>query len=113
MVSPVAHGEVAIELRELFPLLEDAPFDQWMTSLDRAARFISSAETAEADDTAAYARAAWEAGLDASDFAPDDAQTFRSAVIDHWDLVLLQRVADLVSAHETTLSSPTNEARTA
>ena len=34
-------------------------------------------------------------------------------MIDHWDLVLLQRVADLVSAHETTLSSPTNEARTA
>lgn len=103
VVSPAPHGDVAIELRQLFPLLEDPDFDQSMGLLDRAARFISSAETADADDSAAYAEAAWEAGLDAADFGPDGSHELRQRVIDHWDLALLRTVQELVVAHESTL----------
>jgi hypothetical protein len=103
VLPPAAHGEVALDLRELFPLVEDAVFDQRMSRLDRAARFVSDAEVAEPDDVAAYADAAWEAGLDPADFA-EDVQGFRGAVIEHWDLALLSAVSDLVAADDSTRS---------
>ncbi|HXH79717.1 hypothetical protein [Nocardioides sp.] len=101
-VLPAAtHGEVALELRELFPLVDDDVFDQHMSRLDRAARFVSTAEVAEADDVAAYADAAWEAGLDPADFA-EDVHELRAEVIQHWDLALLDAVSELVAADDAT-----------
>jgi hypothetical protein len=97
VLAPSSHADVALELRDLFPLIEDDVFDHHLARLDRAARFVSSAETADADDTAAYDEAAWEAGLDPADFA-GDVEGFRDEVIEHWDLALLEAVADLVTA---------------
>lgn len=103
MLPPASHGEVALHLRELFPLVEDAVFDRHMARLDRAARFVSDAEVAEADDVVSYADAAWDARLDPADFG-EDVQEFRSAVIEHWDLALLHAVSDLVAADDSTRS---------
>lgn len=98
VLAPAAHGEVALELRHLLPLVDDGVFDQHLARLERAARLVTSAETAQAADLSAYASAAWDAGLDLADFEADDVETFRISVIEHWDQALLQVVIDLVDA---------------
>ncbi|MCW2835646.1 MAG: hypothetical protein JWN68_3599 [Nocardioides sp.] len=107
VLPPATHSEVALELRELLPVIDDDVFDQHMSRLDRAARFVSAAEVADADDVAAYADAAWGAGLDPADFA-EDAQELRTEVIQHWDLALLDAVSDLVAADDSTGSVAMN-----
>lgn len=112
VLPPATHGEVALDLRELFPLVDDDVFDQHMSRLDQAARFVSTAEVAEADDVAAYADAAWEAGLDPADFAAD-VQELRAEVIQHWDLALLDAVSDLVAADDPTGTVADSQSRDA
>jgi hypothetical protein len=102
----------------LLPWVEEAVFDRHLARLDRVARFISSAEAAESSDVNSYDDAAWEAGLDLSDFpaaaeqwsggdAYLDAETFRAAVIEYWDLELRREVADLFAAADAwTYSGP-------
>ena len=97
VLAPVAHGEVALELRHLLPLVDDLVVDEHLARLERAARFVTSAETAQGADPSLYASAAWDAGLDLADVAAD-VEALRASVIEHWDQTLLQVVVDLVDA---------------
>jgi hypothetical protein len=109
ITQPARHADVALELREVVPLLDDALFDQHMAQIQRAATRVTEAETADADDTDRYADAAWGADLDVSDFPADplddtqsvtDYEAFRAAVIQHWDIELRSAVADLLADNE-------------
>lgn len=105
------HGEVALELREMLPLVDDATFDEHMARIDVIAGHITALEVDEAG-TEAHEAAALAAGLDPFDFplrrpsrmsVEDEdlvaAEEFRSAVIEHWDLELRREVASLVAAN--------------
>ena len=97
--TPTPYGQVAIELRDLLPTVDDPAFDTAMSAIARAAWLVTVGETAEHDEDA-FAEAAWAAGIDRIEFDLSDEgdAEFRAAVIEHWDLEVRAQVADLVAA---------------
>jgi hypothetical protein len=105
LTTPASAGEVALELRDLFPLVDDAVIDRHVAAVVRAAGHVSTVEAADACDAESYADAAWEAGLDPADVGHldgsgeelDGCAQFRTSVIEHWDLMLHAAVQRLAS----------------
>jgi hypothetical protein len=97
--APAPHGDVALELRDLVPTLDDSVFDRLFGAIARAAWLVTVGETADSDEVA-FAEAAWAAGLDRADFALSDYgdAEFRAAVVEHWDLELRIPVERLIAS---------------